>query len=150
MPPNNQQMPFRNQPPQNFPRPPPQFNRPPPSGPRGNQLPLNQLRGTGSRNAPPLQGSSEASRPTTASSTASESDRSSPHPQSTPSETSVEDGPADMQQRGPRQAGVPRDAVKRLMKGFMGPGSGGPRRGTSGRGRGRAPAGGQAPTQEAS
>lgn len=147
-------MPFRNQPPQNFPRPPGQFNRPPPTGPRANQVPgpfNQQPRGSGSRNAPPLTGSAETQRPQTSSSTPSESDRSSPFPHSTTSETSAEESfSADMQQRGPRQAAVPRDAVKRLMKGFMGPGTGGPRRGTSGRGRGRAPVGGagQAPTQE--
>ncbi|GHJ90181.1 hypothetical protein NliqN6_6583 [Naganishia liquefaciens] len=165
----SQQMPpqHRHQPPHTFARP-PHFNRPPPIGPRANNMlgqdsarpNLNSAnvqapRGNGSRNAPPVQHrGAQPPVPSPATESASESTGSSPLPLSTPSATSVDDSAplGEPQNRGPRQAAVPKDTVKRLMRGWIGTGPGGMRRGTSGRGRGRGPVkdgeGGSIPAQE--
>jgi hypothetical protein len=143
---------------QNAPRPPTsQMNRGPPTGPRaGNAQPQqNQHRGSGSRNAPPLTGNQPTEQPNSAVPSARSSNTSSPVPppsSASASSTAAESpssanstGPLSQQQqqRGPRQAPMQKDSVKRLMNGWIGTAPGGMRRGPSGRGRGRAPAGGE-------
>ncbi|KAJ9094699.1 hypothetical protein QFC21_005856 [Naganishia friedmannii] len=141
---------------QNAPRAPPgQANRGPPTGPRAGatQPQQNQHRGSGSRNAPPLTGNQPPQQPHSAASSATSSDTSSPVPPSTASASSTAESPSSsnstgplsqqQQQRGPRQAPMQKDSVKRLMNGWINTAPGGMRRGPSGRGRGRAPAGGE-------
>ncbi|KAJ9115842.1 hypothetical protein QFC22_004984 [Naganishia vaughanmartiniae] len=145
---------------QNAPRPPAgQMNRGAPTGPRAGhtQPQQNQHRGSGSRNAPPLASNQATQQPqSSGAQSARSSDTSSPVPPSTASASSNTESPSSANspgplaqqqqqqpQRGPRQATMQKDSVKRLMNGWIGTAPGGMRRGPSGRGRGRAPAGGE-------